>query len=276
MKTISHANNHVSAGSSRRGGVLAAAISVVATGSAITLAALSLSYAARSNVSHAAPLAARTEPASAAEVSALLHRLGLSPSHLAAAGVSAEQTTALVSNLRGYLENNIDGLRSADSSYAAANSVVLALEQVVRAGTSTSQQRQSLETARTQRASYAATRQTLLNSALYAATAALDSGVVQSLTRAQTNNSGGWGVGTTSTDMPLPFAFADRPEEEWIHLRDALSNQRIHVRDGTEPDAGALATIAEASAASAVSSASANLQANLASVTAAWNNAVGQ
>jgi len=211
-------------------------------------------------------------PASSAEVSALLYRLGLAPDRLAAAGVTAGQTTTLVGNLRSHLADHIDALRSADEGYHAAHLLVDALERIVRAGTSTSEQRTALTAAQTQLASSATTRQGMLDSTYTAATNGLADGTLQLLAHAYTNTA--WELPVQAS--PLPYAFADRSEQDWVTLRDALSAQRIAVKYGQTPDQNALDIISAASGAPAVSAAASNLQAHLAEVSAAWAAAVAQ
>ena len=249
----------------RRGSAVMILLATVAGGSAIVFAVLSLSSHARL---YPAPIAAsRPTPATTAEVSSLLYRLGLSPERLAAAGIAGQQTTALIDNLRGYLDSNIDALRAADSGYASASVMVDSLERTVRAGTASREEKEALTSARALRASQASSRQTLLDAAFVAATAGLDGGVVQALTLASAG---------ARWDLPLPYAFAERDQTDWVNLRDALANQRINTRHGLDPSQEALAVIADADAVPAISSARANLDANLAAVTAAWNAAINR
>ncbi|MGE3108828.1 MAG: hypothetical protein AB7G11_15050 [Phycisphaerales bacterium] len=264
--------NRIGRSSHSRGSAAAVVIAILAGGTAVTFATLSLLPTAKSVVTPIATAPAFTPPTSA-ELSMVLYRLGLSPDHLAAAGVSPAQTTELVGDLRSHLTTAMDDLRDADSNYAASAQLVDSLERVVRAGTAAQEDLQALTAARSQLASSAATRQTLLASALSAATADLDPAIVQSLALARSGTipdvRAGWNI-------PLQYAFADRPEEEWVHLRDALSSQRISARHGEDPAQDALDTIAAANSSPAVAAASANLQANLNAVSAAWNNAVSQ
>lgn len=257
---------------SRRASAITIGIGVIAASAVAGIAVTSISSI--SPLSHPTSRAESVlpTPASSAEISALLYRLGLAPDRLAASGVTAAQTTTLVGNLRSHLSDHIDALRSADADYTSSRSLVDALERLVRAGTSTSDQRTALTTAQTQLASNATTRQGVLNSAYTAATDGLAAGVLQSLARAYTNT--GWELPVQAS--PLPYAFADRSEQDWVTLRDALSAQRIATKYGQTPDQNALDFISAASGASAVSTAAANLQANFAQVSAAWATAVAQ
>ena len=68
----------------------------------------------------------------------------------------------------------------------------------------------------------------------------------------------------------------DRTEVQWVQLRDYLANERIAEKLGEEPDANAQAALAQIRNNLAVSTAKANLDANLAVVELAWAQAVGE
>ena len=71
----------------------------------------------------------------------------------------------------------------------------------------------------------------------------------------------------------LEFLVVDRSEAEWIQLREGLANERVAAKLGQAPDPIARAALAEFRSHPLVAAARANLDANLAVVTTAWEQA---
>jgi len=109
---------------SHLGRVLPVVVAVTAGVAGTTFAlktSSSLMNAKPSNRVVTSPLVA---PLTAGELRSVLCRAGLDPQALAVAGVTPEQTTALVVAAKAYLRDAIQGLREADSSFIAARQEV--------------------------------------------------------------------------------------------------------------------------------------------------------
>ena len=210
-----------------------------------------------------APVQAQSGP-TGAELGTCLHRVGLGPEALAAAGASAGQTTALVEAARGYL---IDHQGDLDLADAAAKRERDRLERLVRSGTGTGDDVTALAQARVLLANARAQRAAKLGALLDAATAGLSGQRRAALDSFSAN---------APWKQPIEFLAVDRDQQEWVALREALANERIAAKRQEAPDAGAQALLQQLRADPAVSAARANLDANLLAVTAAWELAVGE
>lgn len=269
---------------SRRASAATIVIGLIAASAVAGIAVTSLSTREGGWGSPTAPLPSLAEssfppappplppPATSSETAALLARLGLAPERLAAAGVTAAQTTALVGHLRSHLASHIDALRAADATYSSDRVLIDLLQRSVRAGTASPQDRQTLDAAVTRLAATAATRQQELDAAYTAATDGLAPSTLSALARAFANTA--WEL--PGQDSSLHYAFADRSEQDWVALRDALSAQRIAARYGSQPDQPTADLIAAAASDPAAATAAANLAVSLAEVTAAWSAALEQ
>jgi hypothetical protein len=212
-------------------------------------------------------------PATNQELAITLSRLRLNPEPLAAAGLSAQQTTTLVGNLRSHLTSHMDDLRTADTDLGNASSAVDSLTRRVQAGLGSEQDVSDLATARTTLATARGNLSTLLAAALTAAVDGLGEGPVALLSTCRGNLdgvAGDTGVG----GIPTQYLVSSRTESQWVGLRDALSNVRICTRLGQDPNPDAQSLIAAADAEGPTAAAITDLDANLQSVTAAWNAAV--
>ena len=76
-------------------------------------------------------------------------------------------------------------------------------------------------------------------------------------------------------DKPVQYHAVNRGEPDWVALRDALANDRVSTRLGTEPNAAAHQLLATANANSAVATGSFNITNNLSALRPAWEQAVG-
>ncbi len=254
----------------RRGSVLSlavAATAVVVVG-LVAVTSLSRSASKLSPSATSSPRPALFVPATNAELAVVLHTLGLDPATLAAAGVTPGETTTLVGNMRSHLSTHMDGFRSADNDCGAARNEYDRLLRLVQAGLAGQEDRTAWATAPGTLSTAIAARQSLRDAAFTAAADGLSGAKVSAITTARANHA--------SWDLLLPHMFTNREQVDWVTLRDALSNQRIAAKHGDSTDPAAQGIIMAADAQPATALARANLEANLATVTAAWNQAVNQ
>jgi hypothetical protein len=213
-----------------------------------------------------APVQAQSGP-TGAELGTHLYRVGLGPEPLAAAGVSAGQTTALVEAARLYLIDHEGDLNLADAAFASAKRERDRLTRLVRSGTGTQDDLAALVQVRIDLANARSRRAAELGALLDAATAGVSGQRRMALDSFSAN---------ASWKQPIEFHTVNRDQEDWVALREALANERIATRRQESPDDGAQALLQQLRADPAVSAARANLDANLVAVTAAWELAVGE
>ena len=75
--------------------------------------------------------------------------------------------------------------------------------------------------------------------------------------------------------QPTPYLTVERTQEQWVALRDALANERISAEAGEAADDGAVALLEQVRSDPSVSAALANIDANLALITATWESEIG-
>lgn len=204
-------------------------------------------------------------PLGPAQVAVMLHSAGLGPDAMAAAGVTATQTTAALLRVREQLPQLASQFESAHDTYSAASIEHDRLERLVRSGAGTPQDLAVLETARTQL--QAATVQH--DAAIHAFVQAADLGPEINARLAALHDRRGRG-------LPTHYRAAPRPDADWLALRHALASAEIHTRMGEDIPQPARAVILANDGLPAVATARASLDANGPAVTAAWNNAVNQ
>ncbi|MGD9689503.1 MAG: hypothetical protein AB7K52_07150 [Phycisphaerales bacterium] len=196
-------------------------------------------------------------------LSSLLYDLGLNPVNLAAAGVSAEQASAVVAAAREHYAGNLVQLDDARSTVPDLRAQIAPLEQLASTGRATQQQLTSLETARSELATAQAACDTLHAAAFTAATTGLTSDQRSRIAMLRTN---------AGREVPVQFRTTERSDAQWIALRNALIQLRVSTEAGA-PDANAAALLQAAGEESAVVAASQGLQ-SAAAVAAAWESAV--
>lgn len=243
----------------RPGGVANLALGLIALGVFIAagiLAVPRMGAAARPSV-----------PPTAHEVAVSMSRVGLDATTLTAAGLSANQVTAVVADAKVFLAENMDDLRAADQEWAEAKREADRLEALIQAGGGSAQHVQDLAAARSTLTTKAAARQAVLDNLFSAGTADLGAGAIATINTMRANRAAGW-------DVPDQYLTLTRTEPEWVQLRDALTNVRISTSLGEQPDGACAQLVTTCNSAAGVASAKASLDANLAANTTAWNSAV--
>ncbi len=208
----------------------------------------------------AAPVGPKTE------VRTALMRCGLGAEALAAAGVSAQETSALVGAFEEAMAAQPGALTQKDAACAAARVSKEDLERTVASGLATQEQVAALVTAKTTLTSAIAARDQLLNAWFADATEHLSPSKVSTLTMLRTN---------APHELPVEFLVKERGEAEWLAIRKALNNERICAKYGDDPDPAKQAALAGWKADAPVAAAKSASTTGLAGVQEAWNAATG-
>lgn len=193
-------------------------------------------------------------------------RAGLDADALAAVGVSANGVVNVLQPAADAINNAPSALSTADAAFAAARVESDRLQRLIQSGRGSSEDVTSYQTQSAVLATATSQRQSVLDGYFTAAIAGLSSDQRTQITRLRANRS--W-------NLPLEFLVVNREQAEWVAVRDALANERISAKLGESPDESAQASLTTWRAVSAVSTAKSNLDANRATVRAAWNTAVG-
>jgi len=232
---------------------------------AIVVAVLCVTVLATSLHLRSLAAAAKLAPTSS-ELATTMIRAGLDPAALAGAGLSSNETESVVQAVLSWMVDQHLQLTSADQAFAAARREHDRLLRRVRSGRATEQEISEFQQARATLATVRTQRQNVLNAIFESATASMNGAQRFTLTRIRLNRS--W-------KQPTEFLTVDRTQEEWVALRDALANERISAENGEDPDPDAQALLAQLRSNPAVSAAKANLDANLALITATWEGEIG-
>lgn len=199
------------------------------------------------------------------EVASTLDRVGLSPESLCASGVPASGVAAIVSSARTYLESHYQELRVADEDRMAATTEIERLQCAVQSGDDDATTLNLLENRRVEVQSVNARRDVLLGAFFSAAISSVPADRLIVLTRIGQNQR--W-------KLPLQFSAANRLDEDWVVLRDALAAESFAFEKGEVLAQSVASVLATARASSDVAAAHAWLSTVLESVRQAWNIAL--
>ncbi|MBI3818844.1 MAG: hypothetical protein HY286_09160 [Planctomycetes bacterium] len=203
----------------------------------------------------------------AATLTSALYRAGLDPSSIAAAGVNGSGATAIVNNVKQYLTDHPNDLSTADTNYCNAKVSADSLRRIVQSGTATSEQLTQYQAASSTLDTATTARATALASIVTAGVANVSNDQKTALQNIAANQS--WGVS-------IEYTATSATEAQWVALRNALAVKRINTKYGVSVPDGVTTLIATWDAKTDVAAATTAFDSNLASVTTAWNNAVGQ
>jgi hypothetical protein len=249
----------------RPGGIVPIAMAAAALAGAVLVSMSSYVNWSRSNLSMRTVSTLYEEP-SPHEVEVAIRRAGLTPERLAAAGVGAQQVTAMVVAARTYLSDHQGDLDAADSTGGAARAERDRLQRLLESGLATENDIAALGAAQTQLDSAEAARDVILEGLYAAATSGIGGEARAALVMLKAGSV--W-------DLPTPYLAIERSQTQWVALRDDLANLRIAAQLGEEPDPGCEDDVMDANADPAVSAASTNLANNLTDVSQAWTAAIG-
>lgn len=203
----------------------------------------------------------------ASELTVALMRAGLGPEALTAAGASASDAATVVNKARAEMIANPGALSAADTNYASAKRSVEQLKRLIQSGQSTDEDLVAYSAAKSQLVQTTLQRQGVLDSVFDAGSTSLTPNETSKLAAIRSNST--W-------DRPTEFLVANRPDTQWVELRNVLAHTRIAADLGETPASEAVAMLGEYAGHPPVAAARANLDANLAVVTAAWEQAIGQ
>ncbi len=194
-----------------------------------------------------------------------LYRVGLKPEFLAAAGVSPQQVSGIVSRMRTHLGRAMPALNAAEAACNIEQHEVTQLRRIVRAGKGSDQQVQDLATAKSSLAESEVERDAQLDAAFAAAAEGLEAEQIATLATLRANGQR-W-------HLPVEYLTVERSDAEWVALRNALANDRISRRLEREPDPEQQALLAQLGAHATVAAAMQGAN-NLAAIEAAWDEAM--
>ncbi|MGK2922184.1 MAG: hypothetical protein ACSLE4_05265 [Methyloceanibacter sp.] len=200
-----------------------------------------------------------------------LLRAGLGAEALATAGISSGSVSGMLQAAADELNAHPNDLTAADSNLASARVESDRLRRRIQSGLASQEGIASYQTATSNLASAQTSRQSALDSVFAAATANVTAPQRAALTQIRANR-----AVDHSKDFPMEFLVVQRPETEWVALRDALANERQAVKYPDLLDQTAQSMLATWRADQGVSSARSSLDSNLTTVTTAWNTAAGE
>ena len=216
------------------------------------------------SLSSKGPLAAPQGQMSATTKRAALIRAGLGAEALAAAGLTSQQASTLVGLGESLLAGEPTRVSAADAAYSSARVTKDTLERKIQSGLATQEEVTSYASATSALASAEADRVAALASLFDAATASLSQGQRTTLTAIHTNRERG---------LSVQYLTVTRTDAEWLALRNALSNEVISARHGDEANATCQSLLSTVRANQTVAAAKSAHDANLATVTSAWDSA---
>jgi hypothetical protein len=201
------------------------------------------------------------------ELELTLRAGGIDPEALAAVGVDAGATTALVARAREYLTSDIASFRAAQAQLAAARTSVDTLTRSVQSGLGGEQGPASRAQAVVTLTDATTAQQAVLTAIK---TAALGNAL---------NESQAARLGTISANRAwhVPVQYRSRAgatEAEWVNLRSAYLDARAAQHDGGSASEASAQVLAAWDADPAVSAARSNIDSLLPGVKAAWAQAI--
>lgn len=205
-----------------------------------------------------------------ADFPATLIRAGLDPAALAAGGVQSAGVGAVLQAAADVINANPTALPNAEAAIASARPDVDRLEALIHSGLASQEELSAFQTATSALATGMTQRQTALDNIFNGAVASLSAGQRTVITQIRANRAVEF-----SRDFPTEFLTIDRSQETWVNVRECLANEHIAVKHPETLDQGEQSQLATWRANQTVSAAKNSLDANLATVTAAWNTAAG-
>ena len=205
-------------------------------------------------------------PGPATELRVALLRAGLGAEALAAAGLSAQETSAVTSAFSSAMASQPGALAHADDAFAAARAARDSLQRKVRSGLATEQEIADLASAKSAFSSAESARDHLIDGLFEDATAGLANAKVALLATIRSN---------AEHELPVEFLVKTRSESEWVALRNALSNERITAKYGDAPNAQMQAALTAWRSDATVAAAKSACNANLATIESTWSAATG-
>lgn len=206
------------------------------------------------------------DPPTAMEVASTMHRCGLEPETLAAAGIDATGTTALVGRFITSFVANEGALVVADDNVATWRRESDRLRRLIRSGREEDGDVAALQAAEAALATAEASRDAVLDTLIDDAEDGLSDSARLTLSSIRANARPG---------LPMHFNVVAWDDAGFVSLRDTLSIIRIAEDQGETPPIAVTDRLDDWEAIPAVSTAAARLNVLLPAVTAAWETATG-
>jgi len=192
-------------------------------------------------------------------------RVGLDPEALAAAGVTSGQVAGVIQAVLASDAAVSGDLAAADADHREARGEVDRLTRLVRSGTGSAEDVTALAAARSNLATAEAAQAAAMNALCSAGVAGLSGSVQTALATIRASR---------GTKLPVEYLAVSGTRDDWLSLHRALQHEKVAAKTG-EALAEEIATqLATFRARSAVATARANLDARLAAVHTAWEDAL--
>jgi len=241
--------------------------SVTLAGGALLLAGLVSAASTSSAASFPLSALAEALPPELHDVDRELRRVGLDPQSLAAAGLSAADTTALATRAITHLDAaTYASLRQAMAAHGSAKAEMQRLQRLFRAGTPGDATQADLDAAVALEASTRATMEARQQDLYDAATLGLGATALARLSAIGDED---------QLSYPDYFKVVNRTHAQGIALRNALNGVRIDNDLGQEPSDHHQAIIDAQLADPAINAAKAAYDANLQDIKNAWDGVFG-
>ena len=196
----------------------------------------------------------------------VMHRTGLTPEALAAAGLGEAGTMSVGGAAQQANTGLVTSLRELDHAVGQARKARDAAERKIQSGKASPEGIAAFPGLKQAFATASAARDTAVNGLFAAATESLNSTQRATLTAIRAN---------AHWKLPTEFLVVERTEAEWVELRAALANERIAARNEETPNQQCQALLGTARANSAVAAAKTALDTNLAVVKQSWDTVTG-
>ena len=197
----------------------------------------------------------------------MLIRAGLDAEALTAAGVDASSIGGLVGDVTDHMAANPDSIAFADAAYFVARRAEDNLKRLVRSGLGSPEDTAAYQAAAKDLEATKAAREAAMMQYFNAAVAGLSTAQRDALATIRANRS--W-------RLPPAYLAANRTQQEWVDLGDALTCERIAAEQGKTLDSGSAQLLSTCRSESGVADALFNVDTEHASVQTAWNVAVAE
>lgn len=213
------------------------------------------------------PLILASVPPPPVDLDVMLLRASLGPRELAAGGITPGSVQSLVSAASAYVVEHPSDLATADAAYAAAKVVVDRLQRLIQSGRGSEQDVLAFQAQSAALASATTQRDAALTAIFNSMTQGVTGEQRLALTTVRAQRDG-WLI-------PTEYLVIDVSQQDYVELRSALANERYSLENEVDVDPAALQLLTTVRANPTVATARTGIEANLASITAAWNAAAG-
>jgi len=213
-----------------------------------------------------APRPALTVSATSPFASSII-RVGLDPEALAAAGVTSVQVAGVIDAVLASDAAVNGDLAAADADYRSAKGEVDRLTRLVRSGTGSAEDVTALAAARSNLATAEAAQAAAMDALHSAGVAGLSGSVQTALATIRASR---------DTKLPVEYLAVSGTRDDWLSLRRALQHEKVAGKTGEEVAEEIATQLATFRARAAVAAARANLDARLAAVHTAWEDALAE